>query len=132
MNLKDYIPNNKFDIDKIEYLSKKKYPEYKLILPDLFEWIKDMNWPVARKIAPLLINAGEDIVPIVENILNTDDDVWKYWTLNYIVDKMDDSIILLIKSDLERIVRNPTDGEKIDEVDISAKQLLDKIGGREK
>lgn len=132
MNLKDYIPKNKFDIDKIEYLSKKKYPEYKLILPDLFEWIKDMNWPVARKIAPLLINAGEDIVPIVKNILNTDDDVWKYWTLNYIVDKMDDSIILLIKSDLERIVINPTDGEKIDEVDISAKQLLDKIGGREK
>lgn len=132
MNLQDYIPKNKFDIDKIEYLSKKKYPEYKLILPDLFEWIKDMNWPVARKIAPLLINAGEDIVPIVKNILNTDDDVWKYWTLNYIVDKMDDSIILLIKSDLERIVINPTDGEKIDEVDISAKQLLDKIGGREK
>lgn len=132
MNLKDYIPNNKFDIEKIEYLSKKKYPEYKLILPDLFEWIKDMNWPVARKIAPLLINAGEDIVPIVENILNTDDDVWKYWTLNYIVDKMDDSIILLIKSDLERIVINPTDGEKIDEVDISAKQLLDKISGQKK
>jgi len=132
MNLQDYIPKNKFDIDKIEYLSKKKYPEYKLILPDLFEWIKDMNWPVARKIAPLLINAGEDIVPIVKNILNTDDDVWKYWTLNYIVDKMDDSIILLIKNDLERIVINPTDGEKIDEVDISAKQLLDKIGGREK
>lgn len=132
MNLQDYIPKNKFDIDKIEYLSKKKYPEYKLILPDLFEWIKDMNWPVARKIAPLLINAGEDIVPIVKNILNTDDDVWKYWTLNYIVDKMDDSIILLIKSDLERIVINPTDGEKIDEVDISAKQLLDKISGREK
>ncbi len=132
MNLQNYIPKNKFDIDKIEYLSKKKYPEYKLILPDLFEWIKDMNWPVARKIAPLLINAGEDIVPIVKNILNTDDDVWKYWTLNYIVDKMDDSIILLIKNDLERIVINPTDGEKIDEVDISAKQLLDKIGGREK
>lgn len=132
MNLQDYIPKNKFDIDKIEYLSKKKYPEYKLILPDLFEWIKDMNWPVARKIAPLLINAGEDIVPIVKNILNTDDDVWKYWTLNYIVDKMDDSIILLIKSDLERIVINPTDGEKIDEVDISAKQLLDKISGQKK
>jgi hypothetical protein len=127
MEIIDYIPKHKCDLEKIDELSKKKYPKYKSILPDLFEWIQDMNWPVAQKIVPLLINAGKDVIPIVKNILVSSDDIWKYWTLSFVIDKMNNDIIGLLTDDLIRIIKNPTDGEKLEEVNIIAKKLLNKI-----
>jgi hypothetical protein len=59
-----------------------------LILSDLFDWIKDINWPVAQKIIPLLLNSGEDVIPIVKNILKTNHDMWKYWTQSCVIDKI--------------------------------------------
>ncbi len=123
----EYLPIHKSDTLKIEELAKIGYPFYKPILYELFEWIQDYNWPVAQKIVPLLCKAGEDIIPVIKKILMTDDDVWKYWVLSQVIDKMPIEFIIILKEDITKIEKAPTDGEKYDEVDIVAKELLKKI-----
>ena len=122
-----YIPRDKSDLKRVEELSKIGYPFYKPILGDLFRWIQDINWPVAQKIVSLLIAAGDDVIPHVKTILNSNDAIWKYWTLTYIVSKMPPQIIKMIKKDLERIVNNPSDSEILEEVNMAATNLLRKI-----
>ncbi|MFJ6211704.1 DUF5071 domain-containing protein [Lysinibacillus sp. NPDC092081] len=47
------------------------------LLPNLLEWIQDMNWPVASSILELLLTFPEEIVPHVQNVLSSDDENWK-------------------------------------------------------
>ena len=126
-DISKYIPRHKDDVRRIKELSKTEYPFYKPILSDLFKWIQDINWPVAREIVPLLITAGEDVVPHVKLILNSSDAIWKRWTLSYVMEAMSSKVIGQIKSELERIVQYPSNDEVAEEVDVLAKQLLEKI-----
>ncbi|MBN2890249.1 MAG: DUF5071 domain-containing protein [Bacteroidales bacterium] len=126
-NPKDYIPTHKHDTEKIDELAKIGYPFYKPILYELFEWIQDYNWPVAQKITPILRAAGKDIIPVVKKILKTDDDIWKYWILQQVLYKMPISIVEILKPELTKISENPTAKEKHEEVDIEAKDILEKL-----
>ncbi len=94
------------------------------ILPELLEWIQDINWPVAQEIAPLLSRAGPEIAPHISAILKSDDDVWKYWTIGHVIENLDREVGLLLRADLERIANSPTSGEKLEEVDIVAREAL--------
>jgi len=122
------IPKDKHDIESIKKLSDFEYPYYKSILPSLFEWIQDINWPVAQKIVPLLLKAGIDTVPHIKHILQTDDYVWQYWTITFVIDKFEDNIKKKIVEelylDLERLAYNPIDEEKKEELDVVAKAVL--------
>ena len=69
--MNELIPQNKYDLVSVGKLKEIPYPEYKSILKDLFTWIQDNNWPVAREIVPLLVGAGGDVVPIIKEILGT-------------------------------------------------------------
>lgn len=73
MDLKDCIPKGKFDLAAIDRAVEVGFPQINPILPDLLEWIKDGNWPVALPTASLLSGAGPEIVPFVKSILNADD-----------------------------------------------------------
>ncbi|OHD08200.1 MAG: hypothetical protein A2Y34_16730 [Spirochaetes bacterium GWC1_27_15] len=108
-------------------LSKNEYPFYKPILKDLFEWIQDINWPVARYIVPLLIKSGKDVLPIVKEILDSTDDVWKYWTLTCVISEMPPDILKGLEPDLLRIKNNPTTSEIMEELPQIALELLEKI-----
>ena len=44
------IPQDKGDLETAEKLKNYTYEEVKDITPKLLEWIKDMNWPVAKPI----------------------------------------------------------------------------------
>ncbi len=124
----NYIPKDKHDLESIKKLSEFEYPYYKPILPSLFEWIQDINWPVAQKIVPLLLKAGIDTIPHIKHIFQTDDYVWQYWTITFVVDKFEgnlrNEILEALRFDLERLAYNPTDEEKKEELDIAAKEVL--------
>ncbi len=124
---RNFIPKSKVDTGLIEELSKYQYPFYKPILKELFEWIKDLNWPVAQPIIPLLVNAKADIIPIVKEILLSEDDIWKYWTLSQVVSEMDPAIIKELKPELDRLIHMPTKGEKMEEAVMIAEQLIEKF-----
>ncbi|HOH37098.1 MAG TPA: DUF5071 domain-containing protein [Spirochaetota bacterium] len=129
--LKKFIPKNKFDVVSVSELSKYEYSFYKPILGNLFEWIQDINWPVAKVIIPLLIKAEKDIIPYVKDILNSNDSIWKYWVISQVVDGMDSivkkTILIELKEDFESIIDNPTIEDKSEELDILITNLMNSI-----
>jgi len=130
--LPGYIPEHKHDLEPLIELSKHEYPFYRDIMPELFTWIQDMNWPVAKLVAPLLVKAGRDVIPHVRLILKSDDSVWKYWVLLYVIDKMEPvlrrEILSELKEELVLIMNNPSPEDKAEELDLIIKDFFDADG----
>lgn len=126
--LQYFIPKSKHDTDLIDELACHNYPFYRPILNDLFEWIQDINWPVAQKIVPLLAHAGTDVIPYVRKILATDDTMWMYWTLEILLHHFhpDDTRNIVTELHVELLQKHtsPTSNEHQDEVDLQAGELL--------
>jgi hypothetical protein len=109
-DIRALIPQNKFDTERAEQAVAAGYPAVEPILPELLEWIQDCNWPVARVLAPFLGSIGTPLIPHIRNILATDDTMWKYWTLTYLVRNSPD-VVAALREDLERYANSPTPDE---------------------
>lgn len=78
-------PSNKFDIEVINHLQLRKSDELIPLLPELLEWIQDMNWPVALPIVHLLSKQKtENLIPDFISILDSQNSIWKYNVLLFI------------------------------------------------
>ena len=77
MDVANYLPKDKSDYDSIKLLKTLSKAELKLILPEILEWTKDINWPVAPLIIDeLLIPLGQDLIPSLKDILESNDYDW--------------------------------------------------------
>jgi hypothetical protein len=126
-NLNDLVPKHKSDHQAIQLLSQLTYPEYKPILWELLHWIQDINWPIAFEIIPILKKAGDDIIPFINRIFETDDYIWQRWTLKYLVADMPIEIIKIFRPILDRLAENPNNNEKEEELDLIAQELTNKL-----
>ncbi len=108
MEITDLIPKDKLDTKTAEKLNKYSYEEIKPIIPDLFEWIQDMNWPVARIVAEYLITISENLTTQIVEVLNSNDEMWKYWCIEvfgiYSKKPMHPDVLEIVN----RIANNPT------------------------
>lgn len=120
MDIRTLIPKNKFDESGIEELKKLSFEQIKPIVPNLLEWLQDMNWPVASYIADILKPFINKITPEIVAILKSDDVMWKYWILG-LIRQTNDPLILM---ELEKIVKYPSLEEIDNEVDIEAIEIL--------
>ena len=115
--MKNYIPKSKFDLDAIEELKTLSFETVKANVPKLLEWMQDMNWPVGYGIATYFAPHVNSIKKELLDILNTDDELWKYWIIGSLIsrshDNPDQELIFIIK----RIAEHPTKNEKEDCVD---------------
>ena len=121
--LASLIPNDKHDVDAVIAAAALGWPAVRPIIGALLEWSEDSNWPVARELAPFLISVGAPLAPYVRDILAGDDGTWKY---HLIVSVVAPSAALRreLEADLRRIVREPTDSERLEEVDLVALAVL--------
>jgi hypothetical protein len=123
MNIKTLIPKDKFDFETVEKLKNYSFEEIESIIPDLLEWLQDMNWPISRPIADLLIPFSEKISSEILKILQSEDQVWKYWILITFGEIIKDKIVL---DEIERIAKDPAKGEIDEEVFEIAKEIINK------
>jgi hypothetical protein len=123
MNLIDCIPKNKFDVEAIARANALGFPALNKVFPQLLEWIQDMNWPVANATLDLLSSAGPENAPQIRSVLNTDDDVWKYWIVQSLIPRMGREIRDELQDVVMRIAYEPSEGERREDVDIVAKEL---------
>lgn len=123
-NLDDRLPRNKFDFERVNNIKKMEKKDIIPLLPGLLEWIQDMNWPIAPEVTEILIVFPKEMVPHIKNVFSTNDDIWKFWCLEYLVKKFPPSYRDLLKGDLMRLIEIPTEGEKLEEVDKKAKEIL--------
>lgn len=125
-NLKELIPRAKFDYERANAAVEAGYPTVEPILPELLEWIQDMNWPIAQILAPFLATICEPLIPHIRNIFDSDDDIWKYWVLQEIVAESP-KLALAFHSELERFATAPTENERAEGLDEISQEILEKF-----
>ena len=120
------IPVGKFDTDKAEAIVTLGFPAVEPILPALLHWMQDMNWPVAKVLQPFLASIGAPLASHVRAILQTDDEVWKSWVLQYIVAESRE-LARMLQPELARLAASPTPAEREEEVDHDACKILEQL-----
>jgi hypothetical protein len=121
------LPRSKFDIERARNLSNISLPELEPHLEELFTWLQDGNWPVARPVADFLTSVGIVAVPHVRKILQGNDDIWKMSVLSSVVDTDDLAIANALRGVIERIAKNPTQGEILEGTQEIAEEILEKL-----
>ena len=89
----------------------------------LLEWLRDINWPVAGPVAKLLSRHGNELIEPIREVLNSDDAIWKNWVLSELLCHTASSVRLALSEEIERIIEQPTDAEKDEEVVESARDI---------
>jgi hypothetical protein len=105
-------------------LKRIGYSRVKSIIPELLEWIQDMNWPGAQEIVDLLITVDDEIVPYVKKILKSKDGIWIIWLLSEVVSKWNKDLKKQIKDDLYELSVTLDNNLIIEGVDIQSMKLL--------
>lgn len=100
------------------------YPRVKSIIPELLQWIQDMNWPGAKEIVDLLITIDDAIVPYVKQVLKSEDGIWIIWLLSEVISKWNKELIIQIKDDLLELAMTMDNNLIIEGVDIQALKLI--------
>ena len=121
-NIQDLIPKNKGDLSTAEKLKNYSYEDLKEIIPNLLEWLQDLNWPVAKPVSEYLESIHDKMTTELHDILKSnEDEVWKYWIIT-IFGPITESPV--IKNEIIRIAISPTKNERIEEVDEVAKEIV--------
>ena len=126
--IKNLVPKDKFDTSTIDELHKLSDEEIECIIPELLEWLQDMNWPVADAVVYILLQHKNVVEKYLLDLLKPDniDETWKHNIIQYLLWEWEESSDLDkdIITEIERIVEHPTEGEVLEEVDWGACELL--------
>ena len=83
-----------------------------------------MNWPIAHEVAGILLTYPKEMVPHIRNVFGTNDYLWVFWCLEYLVKELPWECNALLKRDLIRLAETPTEDEILEEVDKKATEIL--------
>jgi hypothetical protein len=122
-----FVPIGKHDVQKAEAIVALGYPAIGPLLPALIVWMQDINWPVAKILAPFLAGIGEPPAPHLRVIFESEDHIWKYRVLSKLVDPSP-ALAMAVEPYLLRMASNPSQGEVNEGVDEIALGILAKIG----
>ncbi|MEM8898599.1 MAG: DUF5071 domain-containing protein [Bacteroidota bacterium] len=115
--MKPFIPTRKDDFDALSLLEEASWEEIQPHIKALLEWLQDMNWPIAGKVASILYPYVNHFQNELVDIFSSHDDMWKFWCLSYLLVEnpnfQPDSNLL---RELARIRKQPTSGEAAEEL----------------
>jgi hypothetical protein len=126
-DLKAFLPADKHDLDNFQLLENLGYPVIAPVLPELFKWLQDMNWPVAQKIAPFLARLGFACEPHIRKILDSGDGIWKYWVIGSVIGVMPVPEMKKFEPLLRSFLSSVSENDKTEEADLQASVVLKKI-----
>jgi hypothetical protein len=89
-------------------------------VPQLLEWLQDLNWPGAGVIAGILVNMGEMVVPHLKPILLGTDETWTYWLLTQVVQNWPTELVAELKAELAELSQRHSE----EEIDSVAREIL--------
>ena len=122
-----FVPMDKHDHEAARRAIKAGYPAVESVLPNLLEWLQDMNWPVAQTLAPFLASVGKPLIPHLRKIFETDDEIWKAWILSQIIE---DSPLLALefREYIEKLASDKSNNEDAEWLRENANEILIKYG----
>ncbi|MFJ2044487.1 DUF5071 domain-containing protein [Paenibacillus taichungensis] len=127
LNVREWLPRDKSDFEAVRKLSELGNEELRDIIPELTEWLQDGNWPIFRSVEDLLLRFGEELIPHIQNVFKIRDPQWEYFMLSGLISRLPSRYLIVLKVDLERILKNPTKSEMLEELDEIIVPLLNKI-----
>ena len=122
--LRSLIPTSKHSIEEAQALVNLGYPAVDPVLSEMFEWIQDYNWPVAKILAPFLSSIGIHCRGQIAFVLRSNDSMWKYWVLETVLAAMPPDGILELKPLLLEVRQNLSPEDIEDEVGIALDEIL--------
>jgi hypothetical protein len=122
--LRKLLPANKDDVAAIKAIAAHGYPSVQPILLDLFKWIRQESWPVARPAREFLVSIGPRLAPEVLEVLGSRDDFLKAVVLRQIVSGWSSDEVSNLSS---RLLTIATDGQSWG-ADLLALRLLAQHG----
>jgi hypothetical protein len=126
---RSFLPRTKRDFENARRIVALGYPAVAPVLPELFEWIQDGNWPIAPAIAAFLTSIGEPIFPQIREVLRSNDGTWKYWCITWVIGKLPPELAEEFGPELEQLAFHPTRDDQLEELDQQAKEVLDRLNG---
>ncbi|MFE6077201.1 DUF5071 domain-containing protein [Paenibacillus sp. NPDC057886] len=127
MDVREWLPRDKHDFEAVRKLSELGNEELRDIIPDLMEWLQDGNWPIAKSVEDLFLRFGEELIPHIKHVFRTRDSTWEYYMLTGLINRLPSKYLVMLKEDLERLLKNPTEDEVLEELNEIIKPLLNKI-----
>ncbi|MCW3791211.1 DUF5071 domain-containing protein [Paenibacillus sp. LS1] len=127
MDIRKFLPRDKSDFEAVGKLNEFSNVELKVIIPELMEWLQDGNWPISKPVEDLLLRLGEDVIPHIKDVLQTQDSTWEYFILVGLIDRLPISHLSMLQTDLVRILESPTHDEILEELDEVILELLEKM-----
>ncbi|MCL6661305.1 DUF5071 domain-containing protein [Paenibacillus amylolyticus] len=127
MDIRACLPRDKSDFEAVSKLNEFSNEELKGIIPELMEWLQDGNWPISKPVEDLLLRLGEDLIPHVKDVLQTQDPQWEYFILVGLIDRLPISHLSMLQTDLVRILESPTPSEILEDLDEVIVELLEKM-----
>ena len=121
------LPAHKGDIAAAQRIVDAGMPEIEPIIGGILGWLQDYNWPVAKVLDQAFLGMGEEIVPHIKEIFESDDSVWKYWIIVIVVPKLSLEAQVALRAEIDRISKSPTNDELVEEVAAVATEYLRSI-----
>jgi len=126
------LPIDKHDVTAANALLDVSPEMLRPHIASLLEWLQDYNWPVAKPIAEVLTTCGISLVEPIRQILQGEDDIWKYWMIQQVIPLLSSEAQLALHHEIVRISEPPTQGEITEEVALEAEEYLAKKRYEEK
>jgi hypothetical protein len=117
------LPAHKSDVEAAARFAALPRVQIEPHVHAVLEWLRDMNWPVARMLAPVAVSLGPSVVRPLREILQSDDEEWKYSIMSAVVAPSSE-IADALRSELERIASSPSDAERDEGLDSLAQEML--------
>jgi desampylase len=127
--VRNLIPRSKSDVDIVPMIAEAGYPAIASILDDLMQWTADPNWPICVPLIEYLATLGEPIVGPIRRVLYGTDGGHKWMCLKGIVSVLTPVVQERLRDDLQRLAENPSEDDRMEEVDIEARKILRALAG---
>ncbi|MFZ6741640.1 DUF5071 domain-containing protein [Undibacterium sp. JH2W] len=103
MSISDLYPRSSHDHERVLAVIAAGPKAAEPMLEVLFMWLQDINYPIAMPIADFLITVGDPLIPHIKKILRSNDDMWIYWVLQYVVERLSPEHIHALKPELHQL-----------------------------
>ncbi|MCM2564608.1 DUF5071 domain-containing protein [Janthinobacterium kumbetense] len=117
------LPRDKHDTPNAQALIALSWEEVHPAMPQILEWVQDVNWPVAGVLLPYLAGIGPRLAPYIKTVLAGNDEQWKYYVLQGIV-RHSRELAFELDGELQRFAHAPTMGEREEGVAEVAREIL--------
>ncbi|WP_139293597.1 DUF5071 domain-containing protein, partial [Mycobacterium tuberculosis] len=97
------------------------------LIPELFDWLQDINWPISSDLSDILLNFDDELIPHIRKVLQSDDGTWKYSILIKLVCKMSISNRVKLIPDLKKLSASKESYDLDEGLDELSMEILESI-----